>query len=726
MEKNIPKYLDINEPISERVEDLLSRMTSEEKIAQLSGASNPGVLKSLAAGEDFPAAGVGAAFARTLDIAETDAITKNSREKSRLGIPTIVFEESLHGLYRADATVFPQSIGMGATFNDELAHRCASVIGREARAHGIRQVLAPCVDLSRDPRWGRVEENYGEDPYLTARMGTAYVKGLQQNGVAATVKHYAAHGSPEGGINIAPVHVGEREWRETMIEPFAAAVGEGGALSVMPAYSELDGIPMHANRKMLTDVLRGELGFDGYVFSDFGGISMMMNIHRTASSYEECGVQSINAGVDMEATAHDCFNSALLDSIRDGLVDAETLDNAVRRILSVKFRLGLFENSSSDSSLVPLVHSDESIALSLEAAEESAVLLKNNGILPLRENGGKILLVGVNADTPQLGDYSRREWDGRTVTLRRALTEVCGDNLIYHKGCSVASSDPSLADAIRDAESADVIIAVLGDNSGFLGGIGWGDVTPSTAVTCGEGFDSSSLTLPEPQRELLRAMHETGKPVVLIIESGRPYCIGEECSLSDAVIEAWYPGEVGGYALANLLLGKVSPSGKLPISIPRSAGHVPCFYNHKRSARGFYNMHGSPDQPGRDYVFSSPEPLFEFGYGLSYTTFVYSDLTVDARSADEILVSVKVKNTGAMAAKEAVLLYISQDFCPVSPFVKRLRRFRKISLAVGEEKSVAFTLGREDVSYIGFDMKPTVGKGGFTIEIGGLTANFEL
>ena len=718
------KYQDRNIDTEERIKDLLSKMTLKEKIVQMSGVSNKKILDSALEG-NVPEEGFGAVFARYFTREELETIYRNATEGSRLKIPPIIFDESLHGIYRPDGTSFPQSIGMGSTFNEELVYRCAEVIGQEARNEGIRQVLAPNIDISRDPRWGRVEENYGEDTYLTSRMGINYVKGIQSNGVAATVKHYAVHGSPEGGLNIAPVHAGEREWRESIIEPFAKAISDGGALSVMPAYSELDGIPLHTNRKMLTDVLRDEFGFYGYTISDFGALPMLVSLQHTAKDLLDAGVQALHAGLDMEATSKDCYGPEMLKAAECGNICIEEIDLAVSRILRVKFLLGLFDE---DSYTIPVeMHSEKSQLLALEAGEESIVMLKNNGILPLDPDGNKkILLVGVNADSAQLGDYSFSTWDKKTVTLRKALEERIGKNLIYHLGCGVASTDPSLEDAKKDAKNADIIIVVLGDNSMMHRGIGWSDINTSNACTCGEGHDVSSLILPEPQRNLLREMKSSGKPIILVLENGRPYCIGEECEISDAVLEAWYPGERGGEAVSNIIFGDVSPSGKLPISFPRSAGHLPCFYNHKVSARGFYHVHGSPDNPGSDYVFDSPDALFPFGYGLSYASFEYSSLAAEANGPDDINVSVKVKNTGNMKAKEAVLMFISQKLCPVTPFIKRLRAFTKVELNPGDETEVVFRLGREDVSYIDFDMKSAVGSGQFEIEVGGLKTSFEL
>lgn len=705
------------------VEILLAEMTLGEKLAQMVMTDNINYIAEMIDNGTFPENSVGSCYISDYVAPELiNRVQKYILENTRLGIPLCVMGESLHGVKMRGATVFPQAIGLGSTFNEGLMSEIADVIGKEAYALGIRQTYAPNLDISRDPRWGRVEENYGEDPYLTSRLGVAYIKALQSHNVAASPKHYVAHGSPEGGLNVAPVHAGEREFREIMLESFKAAVVEGKTMSVMPAYSELDGVPIHASRYLLTDVLRGELGFDGYTVSDFGAVHMLHSAHKTAETPLDAGLTALNAGVDIEAPGAFGFGADFAKAAHDGRIPIDRIDEAVRRILRIKIRLGLFENPYADAANMRAVHTDESIALARKTARESAVLLKNNGILPLKNEIKKVTVMGPNADVAQLGDYTARGAEEYAVTLRAGLENRLGkENVKYIKGCNInvaANSEEEINEAVA---GSDAVMIVLGDNSSFFAGVGWGDEEGGNVVTCGEGFDLHDLNLPAVQKTLLRQVKKSGKPVILILETGRPYCIGEECELADAVFQAWYPGEQGGNALCDLIFGDETPSGRLPISFPRSAGHIPCFYNCKPTARGYYNTPGSPDRLGRDYVFDTPAPLFAFGYGLSYTSFEYGGL-----KADREKVTVSVKNTGEYDAKETVLMFMRQHYCPVTPYVKRLRGFKKIMLKKGESRVVTFELRDDDFSFYNVDMDKEIGKGKFTVMIGGLECEIDI
>ena len=732
-----PPYKNPALPEAERVTDLLGRMTLEEKIAQMRLYSQ---VDRLLKGEPFsvervaPQLGHGLGGSYCTTRMPPDLFNHFQRylvEETRLGIPMIMMGESIHGCMYEGATVFPQAIGLGATFNAELMRDVASAIGRECRSVGIAQTYAPNLDLSREPRWGRVEENYGEDPYLTERLGVAYIRALQAQGVAASPKHYVAHGSPESGLNLGPVHAGERELRDTFLPPFAAAVQEAGAMSMMPAYHEWDGIPLHASRFLLTELLRDELGFDGFTVSDFGGVHMLHGFHKTADSALEAGRQALRAGLDMEAPSPWGFGEAFVDAARRGDIPMAEIDLAVTRILRIKFRLGLFENPYVQTGAAAL-HTPETVALARRAAHESIVLLKNDGgLLPLPATVGRVALIGPNAAVAPLGDYTNPAAGKQAVTLRQGLEARLGaDRVRYARGCSIAAgSDADLAAAVAAARESDVAIVALGDNSSYHGGIGWGDDNDSgtSAVTCGEGFDSASLALPGRQQELLEAVAATGKPVVLILMTGRPYCIPWAAAQIPAILQAWYPGEQGGHALGDLLFGDVSPSGRLPISFPRSVGHLPCFYNHKVSARGYYKKPGTPDKPGRDYVFAQPGPLYAFGHGLSYTAFAYSDLTVTPGAVPangRVEVSVTVANTGARAGQEVVQLYLTDAFSRITPLVRRLRGFRKIALKPGESRRVSFTLDRKDFAFINERMKPEVEPGEFRVAIATLSATF--
>ena len=723
-------YKDPSLSPQERAKDLLSRMTLREKLAQLMLSTN---IHQNFDPEAFDAAypdGLGSTYdTDRLCAADVNRMQKHMVENTRLGIPIFMMSESLHGFFCDGATVFPQAIGLGATFDTDLLHEIGTVIGRESRAMGVVENYAPNLDLSREPRWGRVEENYGEDPYLTARLGVSYIKGMQAQGVAACPKHYAAHGSPEAGLNLAPVHAGERELRDTFLKPFAAAFQEAGAMSVMPAYSELDGVPLHANRFLLTDILRGEFGFEGWSVSDFGGVNMLKTMHRVAPDAKTCGKMALHAGVDIEAPSPYGFGPEFVEAAEKGEISLEEIDLSVYRILLGKFRLGLFENPYGDDRGEEQLNRPDAQALALKAAIESCILLKNDGILPLNSAVGKVALIGPGAATPQLGDYTPIKATERAVSILSAMQRRLGDRLIYEKGCSIAfRNEDALSRAISAAEAADVAVVVLSDNSSSYGGVGWGDENGEgkPVATCGEGFDMHTLKFPPCQEELLAGVLATGTPVVLLTMTGRPYELVEADKKAAAILQLWYPGESGGEAVAQLLVGEANPSGRTPISFPRSVGHIPCFYNHKGSSQGYYHRPGSYDAPGRDYVFSQPGALYPFGHGLSYTTFEYTDLSVVQTGKLSFEASVTVRNTGDRAGDEVVLLFLRDLFCRITPFVSQLRGFRRISLAPGESARVTFPIGFDDLSFINEQMKPEVEPGEFEVRIGDLKAIFEV
>ena len=711
---------------SERVEDLLSRMTVDEKLAQIAMGPDLDEMAHQIDDGTYPAEGYASSYSYKTETMDClNKVQKYQMEHTRLGIPLLLHGESLHGFMCHGATVFPQATSLGASFDPELVGKIADVAGREAYIKGVRQTYAPNLDISRDPRWGRVEENYGEDPYLTGRMAAAYVTNLQKNHVASSPKHYLAHGTPESGINIGAVHMGEREVREVMLEPFAAAVQEGKAMSIMPAYSELDGVPIHANHWAMTELLRDELCFDGYTVSDFGAVSMLCHSHHVAETPEEAAEIALKAGIDHEAGRRYCCGDEFCQKVRDGKFDMAVLDEAVRRTLRIKFRLGMFEDPYSKPERIGELRSPESVALARRAAQETPVLLENNGILPLSEaDPGKIALVGPLADYPMLGDYQAPNGESYSITVRKGLTERLGtERVIYAKGSHIAKTSESMLAAVKAAaDESDLVICVLGDNSCFHGGKPWGDEEGGNVVTCGEGFDSDDLQLPPAQIAVLKTAAASGKPVILILECGRPYVLTDIRKYASAILWAGYTGEQGGYALCDLLFGDVSPSGRLPISLPRSSGAIPCYYNHKPTSRGYYHKPGSPENPGRDYIFADPRALYPFGYGLSYTSFVYSGLQVQPLDGANVRVSVTVTNTGHCASDETVLVFLRQHVCPVTPFVKRLRAFTRLSLNPGESKTAEFVLTAEDFSYIDEHMKKLVGRGKFTIMVGGREA----
>lgn len=724
-------YRDANASEECRVRDLLDRMTLEEKFSQLrmNDQVNAFFQDTTVTEENFEDR-----FAQAFDPDRASCCYVNSNcdpkmialaqkyymEHTRLGIPLLVMSESVHGSMLTGSTVFPQAIGLGSAFDPELVGRIAAVCGKDSRACGVRMTYAPNLDISQDPRWGRVEENYGEDPYLTSRYAVEYVKNLQSEGVAACPKHYLAHGTPECGINIGPVHIGEREIREKMLPPFAAAVQEGGTWGMMPAYSELDGVPLHANRYWLTEVLRDELGFDGFVSADFGAVSMLSRTHHAAQNGCEAGQMAMYAGLDVEAPNIFGFGPELVEKFRSGQLPMEWVDTAAERVLRVKFRLGLFDDPWVDPEKAAQRRGKEDLDLAYRAALESVVLLKNQSILPLT-TGKRIALVGPNAKNAQLGDYTAPDNMANAVSLYEGLSSRVS-NLVYEQGCTLTAKLDSFDRAVEAVKMADVAILAMGDTSHYFGGIGWG--ADGASATCGEGFDSHDLLLPPCQKELIRACAATGTPLILVLYTGRPYAIAEEVQLCDAVVQAWYPGEQGGHAVADLLLGKENFSGKLSISFPRSVGHLPCYYNHKITARGIYKRPGSPEDPGRDYVFSQPTPLFRFGYGLSYSEYAYSDLTVEHLEGYRHKVSVKVKNISDRAGTEVVQLYLTDDFCRMVPYIERLRGFSRVALQPGEEKTVNFILDEKDLSFINERMEPEVEPGSFTVRIDTLKTAF--
>lgn len=733
---NAQIYKDPKAGIDERVEDLLSRMTLEEKIAQMN-MNGMGEYRQL----PYGAGVVESPFISVQEIARMSAETKRyAREHTRLGIPPIQIGECLHGQLAMGATIFPQAIAQGSTWNPALVERMASIIALEASASGVDQALSPLFDLAREPRYGRTEECYGEDPYLVARMGVAFVEGMQGkaeytrvHGIApgklmCTAKHFAGYSVPAGGINLAPSSLGEREMRTLHLYPFEKVVKEVNVCAVMPSYNEVDGMPAHSNRWLLTDVLRGEWGFGGYIFTDYGGLSQLHNFHHVAADASEAAVMGINAGVDLEAARPDAY-ARLSDLVKAGKVKEEQIDAAVRRILRAKFMAGLFDRPYPDPErLSEVVHRPEHVALALEVAQESAVLLKNDStLLPLDASKLKsIAVIGPNADQVQYGDYTYTRDNRSGVTILQGLRDRLGSRvqINYAKGCNITGSDRSgIAAAVEAASKSDVAVVVLGETSVILSGLGWGvglgENEPRDPFVSGEGYDLTSLDPPGVQRELLQAVCATGKPVVLVMVHGRPWSIDWEKDHVLAILEAWYPGEQGGNAIAGILLGDVNPSGRLNCSVPRSVGHLPVTYDYKPSARGINREPGTPEKPGRDYVFSSPTPLFAFGHGLSYTTFEYNDLKIDNNaSAKTVKVSVNVRNTGRRDGKEVVQLYVNDCVSSVTTPQKMLKGFDKIELKAGEQKTVTFDLPYDELALWNASMQRVVEPGEFVVMIG--------
>ena len=729
-------YQDSRLPTAERVADLLGRMTLTEKVAQLIGPfgeaeAEDGQFSLAFARQHFQE---GIAYINThhrqrrtaQTVAYLNALQRFLREETRLGIPALGLGEGLHGYMAHDATSFPQAIALASTWDPALVERVFTVVAREMRARGAHYVLSPVLDLALDPRWGRTEETYGEDPHLAARLGVAAVRGLQGpafNGdpqrVLATAKHFAAHGQPEAGTNAAPANYAERTLRELFLAPFRAAVQEAGVGAVMAAYHEINGIPCHINPWLLGQVLREEWGFDGFVISDGWGVDDLYRLHFVAADAADAARQSLLSGVDVELGR--CFIH-LAEAVHTGRVPQTRLDEAVSRILTVKFQLGLFEDPYVDPGrALHLTNHPDHQALALEAARKALVLLKNEGdLLPLDPAGTHTLaVIGPNAAELRLGGYSGDP--GRGVTILDGIQARVGQqtNVLYAEGCRITEArngaqmwyddelilpDPAgdtarIAEAVAVARQAQVALLVLGDNE----------------QTCREGWsadhlgDRDSLDLPGRQEELLRAVLATGTPVILLLLHGRPASIPYAAAHVPAILEGWYLGQAGGTAVAELLFGDTNPGGKLPITIPRSVGQVPAYYHHKPSAR-------------RGYLFSSAAPLFPFGHGLSYTTFAYAALRVTPpriRPDEAATVSVVITNSGRRAGDEVVQLYIRDELASVTRPVKLLKGFRRITLQPGESQTVTFPLTPADLALLDEQMQPRVEPGRVTIMVGG-------
>lgn len=744
------KYKNPDLPVEERVEDLMSRMTLEEKLQQMhcSGCvlSYEEQLKNVREGKNTADSEI-YTYLAVDDITCVNEIQRFCVEKTRLGIPLFVACEGTHGLSLPQATIFPTCGCLAATFDESYAYKMGAAEAKEARALGYNHLYAPNVDLLRDPRWGRSEENFGEDPYLSGKMGASVVRGIQDNGVAATAKHYIAYGQPESGLNCSAVHMGERDVREYFLLPFAECV-KAGVSAIMPTYSELDGVPVHLSKLWMHDVLREELGFNGFVITDYGMSWLLYSADTCVESLLDVGKRYLEHGaVDMEACLSEVFGAEMRAAIERGEVSIDKIDRAVRRILTVKIKFGLFEHPYFDENTwKDNVFTAENRKLCYEIASKGTVLLKNDGVLPLENNGvKKIALIGPNAEIAQLGDYcyySDRDKgknvdavSDKSITLKEALIALYGqENVVVESGCGFANYDENQVERARTAaRKADVVIFAGGHNSiSVSGGDAGGEEQRSrvcdTAITSGEGYDTADTDIYKPQKRLLKELAEVGKPLVFVLYGGKPTSITDELPLCNAVLLAFGVGSDGNSAVADILRGSVVPSGKLPFSMPRSVGHLPCYYNHKHLGKGtMYRNHGSYDKPGMDYVFDEPSALFEFGYGLSYTTFEYSGLTAKKVSDTACKVNVKVKNTGGYDAEESVLVFSrNMRTRTVTPIVKKLVAYKRIELKKGEEKEVEFDIDLERFSYIGEDMKSTPASGDVKIFVDKSEVVFEV
>jgi beta-glucosidase len=735
-----PIYKDQNTPVDQRVEDLLKRMTLDEKVSQLHSIR---ILDSLAwdsegnfIGTDDTARlnmGVGSFWSGALfrkspeeRLKCLNGVQRYLIEKSRLGIPAFVFAEGLHGFMAKGATSFPQAIAMGSTWDTALVEQVYTIAALEASLTGVRQFLSPVVDLARDFRWGRTEECFGEDAYLVSRMGLAAVYGFQgreemigPDHAAVTLKHFAGHGQPEGGRNIAPVNYSEREFRENHLYPFEIAVKKGHAQSIMASYNEWDGIPNHINHKLLTEILRNEWGFKGFVMSDGGGLDVTYKDHLAAKDSAEAGILSILAGVDYDLGGRGCFN-AMAEQVQKGLVTQEALDRAVRNILRVKFISGLFDHPYGNiERMKTLMNCSNHKKLARKAAQEAMILLKNeNDLLPLDSNKiQKLAIIGPNAADIHLGGYSFTPMDG--ISVLEGIKNFADKRIEIHyaEGCKITlnnevdwhvNENPILstpeidhkliAEAVATAKKCNAVLLVLGENE-LINREAWSE---------NHLGDADQLNLVGRQEELAKALISTGKPVVVLLLNGRPLSINYLAENAPAIIEGWYLGEETGNAVADILFGRVNPSGKLTVTIPRNVGQLPCFYNHKPSRF-------------REYVNSNSTPLFPFGYGLSYTDFEYANLQLFQKEiavGESVKVSIDITNKGKFAGDEIVQLYIHDLVSmPVRP-VMELVDFARISLKPGETKNVLFNLTPDKIESTGIDMKRTIQSGDFAIMVG--------
>ncbi len=753
MTTTAPRYRDPSLPIDARVADLLARMTRAEKVAQLGSfwafevvreaGFDAGRLAELAAnGVGQITRLAGSTNLRPVEVAQTANLIQDYLvEETRLGIPAIIHEECLHGLIAWAAPCFQQSIGAAASFDPEVVSAMAATIRRRMLATGARHALSPVLDIARDPRWGRIEETYGEDPYLAAELGIAYIEALQgpdlTEGVLATGKHMVGHGLAEGGLNQAPAHIGPRELRDEQLFPFEAAVRHAGIGSIMPAYCDVDGVPCHASAELMVGILRGEWGFDGIVASDYMGVEMLATAHRLTADLGEAARLALVAGVDSELPRTVAFGGPLEAALDQGRVDEATLDATVARVLRMKFRLGIFERPYIDLpgevTLEDLAADEARAAQAL--AERSLVLVENDGLLPLAAGHRRIAVIGPIADSARdlLGDYSHLvhmetlremrngvdalgivgdgvifepgdELSGRRTILDALRAALVDSEVSHARGTGISGgTDEEIAAAVELARSSDVAIVVLGERSGL-----------TDDSTTGEFRDRGSLGFLGRQQELLEAVVGTGTPVALVVVSGRPLAIEWAARHCGAILLAWVPGDAGPDAIAAALTGAINPGGKLPVSVPRHVGQVPFTYRHHPT--------GGHSQPKGDYVDGPVTPLWPFGLGRSYTTFRVDRLVLDrdeiATSDGEVTIRVDVENTGERAGDEVVQLYVRDVEASVARPVLELRGFRRVSLRPGECRTVSFTLSAEQFAYVGADHRRVIEPGGIEIHVG--------
>ena len=748
--EKIPAYKDAARSAQERADDLLSRMTLEEKLGQLlcplgwpmyekqdSTQQPTWEVRITQAFRDFVQKQHGGSLWATfradpwtrktletglnprLAVKAYNALQHYAIDSTRLGIPIILAEEAPHGHMAIGTTVFPTSIGLSATWDTELIEQVGQVIGSELMAQGGTIGYGPVIDLSREPRWSRVEETYGEDVYLTSQMASAMVRGTSSKGVISTLKHFVAYGIPEGGHNGSPSHIGPRDLEENVLPTFKAAI-DNGALSVMTSYNTIDGIPTTCNEELLTGVLHDRWNFQGFVVSDLESIDGIYASHHVAKDRQEAGEMALKAGVDVDLGAH-CY-ALLKESVEAGRLDMAYVDRAVKRVLIRKFEAGLFDNPYLPEDAADGVRSPENVEVAAQAARESVTLLKNNGILPLRA-GTRIALIGPNADNQynQLGDYTAPQAPESVVTMLDGLRSA-GAAVTYVKGCAIRDTRSNdIAQAVQAARRADVAVVVVGGSSArdfrtkyIDTGAAVVDQAAVSDMEAGEGFDRSSLDLLGLQPQLLREIKATGTPLVVVYIEGRPLDKRWTSENADALLTLWYPGGEGGTALADVLLGRYDPAGRLSVSVPLNVGQLPVYYNRKVPY-------------SHDYVEESAVPLYPFGFGLSYTTFEYSNLRVEGTLPDAAVVKVDVRNSGSLSGDEVVQVYIRDLVASTARPRKQLCAFKRVkAIGPGETVTVSLPLERSAFELVNPAMERVVEKGEFEIQVGASSDDIRL
>ena len=751
---SLPAYKDPSFSIDVRLSDLLSRMTLEEKVGQLlcplgwemyeihgnevcpSGKfkqlikeRNVGMLWATYRADPWTKKTLANGLNPEMAAKAGNALQKYVMENTRLGIPMFLAEEAPHGHMAIGATVFPTGIGMAATWSPELVKEVGQVIAKEIRSQGGHISYGPVLDLTRDPRWSRVEETFGEDPVLSGILGASMVDGLgggnlsQKYATIATLKHFLAYAVPEGGQNGNYASVGIRDLHQNFLPPFRKAI-DAGALSVMTSYNSIDGIPCTSNHYLLTQLLRNEWKFCGFVVSDLYSIEGIHESHFVAPTKENAAIQSVMAGVDVDLGG-DAYTN-LCHAVQSGQMDKAVIDTAVCRVLRMKFEMGLFEHPYVDPKIAAkTVRRKEHIELARKIAQSSITLLKNeNSILPLSKTINKVAVIGPNADNRynMLGDYTAPQEDSNVKTvLDGILTKLSPSRVEYVRGCAIRDTTVNeIEQAIEAARRSEVVIVVVGGSSARDFKTSYKETGAAVAeegsvsdMECGEGFDRASLSLLGRQQELLESLQKTGKPLIVVYIEGRPLEKNWASEYADALLTAYYPGQEGGNAIADVLFGDYNPSGRLPISVPRSVGQIPVYYN-KKAPRN------------HDYVEVSSSPLYSFGYGMSYTTFEYSDLQVVQKSARCFEVSFKVKNTGKYDGEEVSQLYMRDEYASVVQPMKQLKHFERFYLSKGEEKLIVFTLAAEDLSIINQALEQIVESGTFQVMIGSSSDDIRL